>query len=58
MKKKMKYIKLLDKFFKETSRKEIKGLLSKYDRMKYNGPTIKEYLKTLEDCQKGNGPVC
>jgi hypothetical protein len=44
MKKDTKFLILLDKFFRETPRKEIKEIISKYDRMKFNGPTLKEYL--------------
>ena len=42
-------LKLLDKFFKETSKEELEKLIKKYDDMNFEGPTFDEYLKTLKN---------
>jgi len=38
---------LLDKFFEEHTKEEIEAILKEYDDLKFEGPTLKEYLKTL-----------
>jgi len=39
-----KSLRLLEKWFSETSENEIKITLQKYDMMKFEGPTITEYF--------------
>jgi len=40
---------LIDKFFQENSKKQIRDILEKYDNMEFDGVTISEYLNSLED---------
>jgi hypothetical protein len=45
----LKFEELIDKFFKETSKEQIRIILKKYDDLKFEGVNIKTYLKSLSN---------
>jgi hypothetical protein len=40
---------LIDKFFTDKSHDQVEAILKKYDQMKFEGPTIAEYLDSLSE---------